>query len=667
MKKHFAIIIALAWAALSFAKEQDQLGTQDIGRIMQQILSQHLGNKEVTTPFIESSLSNYITQFDPDKIYLLNSEVAPFLQMSNSDLNLIIGEYKQNNFSSFKKLNTVIQSAIDRSRKLRSSIEKEDVDLLFNTKPSALEQLDDKYSPYAKDEEELKKRLRRQIETYIAFQRRHSSDAVISAHKEKVLQGYETAMRDFENQYLYQDNKGNPLPAVEEDNLFTIHMLKALASSLDAHTTFYQTKEAYDVRLRLQKEFKGIGVVLKDNPEGVTVSGFVEGGAAAKSGLIKIGDIILQVDGQSTVGMSFDDVMERLHDSTNPDVALELKRKGENGNDTTFSIKLRREPVVVNRDRVDTSYESVGNGIIGKITLHSFYHGDAVTSDKDVRQAIEQLESKGNLKGLILDLRDNSGGFLSEAVKVAGQFITSGIIVISKYSNGEEKVLRDIDGKAAYNGPLIVLTSKLTASAAEIVAQALQDYGVAIIVGDEHTYGKGTIQTQTVTDNQSTSYFKVTVGKYYTVSGRTPQKTGVKADIIVPSRLNKEAIGEEYLDSVAGDTIPDEYNDPLADVQPEDKPWFLKYYVPTLQHPKTAWKTLLPTLKKNSEYRIAKNKNYQLFLKGGSEERKEDSDEEEELNTLGKKKKDYGEEDLQMNEAVNILKDMIYLNDHQPN
>src|SRR5690606_836656 len=162
--------------------------------------------------------------------------------------------------------------------------------------------------------------------------------------------------------------------------------------------------------------------------------------------------------------------------------------------------------------------------IIGKITLNSFYQGDnGVNSENDVRDAIKKLDKMGNLRGLILDLRENSGGFLTQAVKVAGLFITNGVIVVSKYFNGEEHFYRDMDGKVSYTGPLVILTSKATASAAEIVAQALQDYGTALIVGDEHTYGKGTIQSQTVTENQGAAFFKVTVGKYYTVSGKTPQ------------------------------------------------------------------------------------------------------------------------------------------------
>src|SRR5262249_45906772 len=149
-------------------------------------------------------------------------------------------------------------------------------------------------------------------------------------------------------------------------------------------------------------------------------------------------------------------------------------------------------------------------------------------------------------------------------------------------------------------GPLVVLISRATASAAEIVAQALQDYGVAIVVGDEHSYGKGTIQSQTVTDNEGTSFFKVTVGEYYTVSGNTPQIRGVKSDILVPGILNQEHIGEEYLEDTIklSDKISPKYQDDLKDIDPELKPWYLRYYIPTIQPKTEFWQKMLPLLKK---------------------------------------------------------------------
>jgi carboxyl-terminal processing protease len=662
MKKwwRFLTLFSVLCYSWLIAYEQDLLKTADINRIMKQILDHHVEKKEMSGQVLQSALITYIEQFDPHRIYLLQEEVAPFIQLSQQELNTLIEQYKSNNFAIFQRLNRIFQASIERSRKLRQQIEVNSGIFRQNLNKEVKEI---EYQIFAKNVNELKERLLNQLELFITAQRKRYGENSLDRKpaQEQLLSSYEDFLRDFENNYLFQDERGHPLPPSEQENLFTIHILKALASSLDAHTSFYQANEAYDMRVRLQKEFLGIGLVLKDMPEGPIVSRLLDGGPAAKSRLIHRGDILLEVDGKRVVDFSFEKIMQMLHGDKKSDVVLVFKRRTAEGQpDKLFTVKLKREEIILNNDRVDVSWEAFGNGIIGKITLHSFYQGDGVTSEKDVRNAIEKLEKKGNLRGLILDLRDNNGGFLSQAVKVAGLFITNGVIVISKYADGDEKFYRDVDGKVAYDGPLVVLTSKATASAAEIVAQALQDYGVGVIVGDEHTYGKGTIQSQTVTDNNSSSYFKVTVGKYYTVSGRTPQKNGVKADVVVPGHWNQELIGEEFLDSpVEPDFIPPAFNDTLSDVSPDVKPWYLKYYMPKLQHPKTVWRQMLPTLSKNSQYRIEHNKNYQFYLKGGHSEESEEG--EDDWLSGDQKHRNYGEDDLQLQEAVNIVKDMIIL------
>jgi carboxyl-terminal processing protease len=659
-----AVFLFLCISCLLQSHEQDLLKESDITRIMQQILAEHVNKKEMTNQILHTALITYIDQFDPQRTYLLESEVIPYLKLSPAQLSEMTEQYKHNDFGAFIKLNQLIQASIQRSRTIRQGLES-DVKNNFFFPNSGNKQTflthNEEDEPFASTQNQLKDRIVQNLESFVSDQKRKFGQTLTPKRKEQILLSYEARLREFENQYLSQDEKEQPLPIAEQENLFTIHVLKAIASSLDSHTSFYQANEAYDIRIRLQKEFKGIGLVLKDTPNGVVVTHILEGGPAARSQLIQIGDILLEVDGKSVEGYSFEKIMGMLHGDKNTLVKLVFNRKGVQGQpNKIYPVELKRELIILNNDRVDVSSEAFGDGIIGKITLHSFYQGDGVSSEKDMRDAIAKLEKKGNLRGLILDLRENSGGFLSQAVKVAGLFITNGIIVISKYSNGEERFYRDVDGKATYDGPLIVLTSKATASAAEIVAQALQDYGVALVVGDEHTYGKGTIQTQTVTDNQSTSYFKVTVGKYYTVSGHTPQKEGVKADIVAPSHWNREQIGESYADSVAPDVIPSAYDDQLQDVPPDVRSWYLKYYMPKLQHRLFVWHDLLPTLRKNSEYRIAHNKNYQYFLKGGSSD-EDSAAEEDEWEIPLKKNKSYGEDDLQMQEAVNILKDMILL------
>ncbi|WP_079988715.1 tail-specific protease Tsp [Candidatus Protochlamydia sp. W-9] len=643
------------------AREQDLLKSSDIDRIMSQILSQHVDKRTMTSKILNSSIAIFINQFDPERIYLLESEIAPYAHLSQKQLDELVEQYKQNDFEFFEQINKVFQNAIERSKKLRHEIEIKDKEALFQTTRPSIQKIEERL--FAKDEKELKKRLLKNLENFISLYKSRHGELSTSSKKEFVLKTYENHLTEFENQYLYQDDQGKPLSYAQQDNLLTIHILKALANSLDSHTTFYQTHEAYDMKVRLQKEFQGIGLILRDQGDKIIVSRMLEGGPAAKSEVIQAGDILLGVDGISTEKLSFDKVMEMLHESKQAQVELSFKRKEKDKiEDKIFKVELQKEEIVLNNNRVDVSEETFGNGIIGKITLHSFYQGNGISSEKDVRDAIVELEKKGNLRGLILDLRENSGGFLSQAVKVAGLFITNGVIVISKYSTGEERFYRDVDGKIAYDGPLVVLISKATASAAEIVAQALQDYGVAIVVGDEHTYGKGTIQTQTVTDDQSTSYFKVTVGKYYTVSGKTPQKNGVKADVIAPGPWSLKNIGEVDSSSLTSDFISDAYEDNLSDIAPDVKSWYLKYYVPTIQKRTDQWKDLIPTLRKNSEYRLAHNKNYQLFLKGKALDlENEEQDEESEWLSTGKKAKNFGVDDLQMQEAVNVIKDMIVL------
>lgn len=661
-----AVLIFLNMSYFLEAADEDLLKTKDIHHIMQQILSEHVAKKEITSQILQSALVIYIDQFDPHRMYLLESEVSPYFHLSLRQLDKAIEQYTQNDFSIFQQLNQVIQNSILRSRKIRQGLESEVKNNLFHQSPDTMQypiSNREDMEPFARTENQLKDRIMQNLGTFIDLHKKRYGGGITAQKKDQILNSYENRLREFENPYLYQDDKGQPLSAAEKENLFTIHVLKALANSLDSHTSFYQASEAYDIRVRLQKEFQGLGLVLKDTLYGIVVTHMLEGGSAAQSGLIKVGDILLEVNEKSVADHPFEKVMEMLHGDKDTKVKLVFKRPGVAGQpDTIYSVELKRELVILDNDRVDVNSEPFGNGIIGKITLHSFYQGDGVSSVKDVRDAIEKLEKKGNLRGLILDLRENSGGFLSQAVKVAGLFITNGIIVISKYSNGEERFYRDVDGKTTYDGPLIVLTSKATASAAEIVAQALQDYGVAVIVGDEHTYGKGTIQAQTVTDNKSSSYFKVTVGKYYTVSGHTPQKAGVKADIVAPGHWSHEQIGESYMDSVDPDVISPAYEDQLKDVSPGIRSWYLKYYLPTLQHRKEVWHKLLPTLRKNSEYRIAHNKNYQYFLNGKGAATDEDSADEDEWEVPGNKNKSFGEDDLQMQEAVYILKDMIWLN-----
>lgn len=669
-KKSFSLIgLFLTVLVYSFAlfgqTGPDVLKERDIAAILDKILSEHLGKKELSGKIIQNALVLYINQFDPQRIYLLDGEVAPYLTLGEEQVKTILAESKKSDFSIFYKLNQTIQQAIERSRKIRAGLEANVVESAFEKKVALREK--EGSSDFAKTVLELRERLLRFLENYIEEKKQRYGILKTVERKKQVIADFELSLRDLENQYLFQDQQGKLLPLAQRENLFSIHVLKALAASLDSHTSFYKSNEAFDIRLRLQKEFKGIGLILQDTNQGVVVTHLLSGGPAERTKLIEVGDILVKIDGKSVGDISFEKIMEMLHGEQESEIVLEFIRDRKDGK-KTYTVALKKEMIVLHKDRVDVSSEPFGNGILGIIKLHAFYQSEHVSSEQDIRDAIAGLKKKGNLRGLILDLRENGGGFLSQAVKVAGLFISDGIVVISKYASGEDKIYRDVDGKTYYDGPLIVLTSKASASASEIVAQALQDYGVALVVGDEHTYGKGTIQTQTITDGESSSYFKVTVGKYYTVSGHTPQKEGVKADVVVPGHWSEEKIGELYANSVAADTIAPLYEDTLKDVPESQRSWYMKYYMPALQKKTDTWQKLVPQLRVNSSYRIAHNKNYQHFLKkvqGKEDDLSAEDDSDDEWSSGTSENKNYGEDDLQQQEAFSILKDMIIMHHAQ--
>lgn len=673
--KKIASIIVFNFLILTFtiqSAEPELLKLSDVNGLMKQIFQEHVDKKEMTAEIMKNAFRNYIDQFDPGRLYLLEEEVHPYFEMTQEKIQQVIDQYKYQDLSAFIQLNDLIQRSILRSREIRKEIES-DKATLFASKAMKPVSANGKWSDpdlklaFAKDSQELKERFQKQIFEFIEAEKKRFGVKQVEKNPDQVIGVLENFLRSHENSYLFENDKGQALEKPQKENLLTLHILKALASSLDAHSTFFSNAEALDIKTRLEKEFEGIGVVLEQGVDGsVIISKIIEGGPAQKSGLIQPGDKIISIDGRKVQGLSLEAVLDMIRGKNNQEIVLDMLKKAKEGvQEQEFTVKLKRAPITVNDERVKVTTETFGNGIIGIIKLDAFYQGDnGVTSENDVKNAILELEKKGNLRGLILDLRENSGGFLTQAVKVAGLFIRSGVVVISKYSNNVEHYYRDMNAQMVYSGPLVILTSRATASAAEIVAQSLQDYGVALVVGDEQTYGKGTIQTQTVTDDKASTYFKVTVGEYYTVSGKSPQIEGVKADIVVPGQFSEEHIGEKYLENaLPPDHIASEYKDDLKDVNEGLKPWYLRYYIPTLQHKIEDWRSILPILKRNSEYRITNNKNYQAFLKklkGIKEEPSADEEEQDE----GKNKGNFGNADLQQAEGVNIVKDMIMLHSH---
>jgi carboxyl-terminal processing protease len=636
--------------------EPQPLKISDIQRVITRLFSFHIESSELNPVIIRRCMKLYVELFDPEKVYLLSGEVAPYYQITDEQAGQMKKRIESGNYSDFFAMNALFQRAVYRSEAMRGLLAQDllGTEIREKDSPYVLP-----FSKYASSDAELRERQKSRMVRFYLFHKSRTSVGSLE-RKAKVLSLYERKMRRVESVILFRDGEGVEFPREKSENLLATRILKAFAKSLDTHTSFFSAEEAYEMRLSLEKQFQGIGIVLSEGIDGVMIADLLKGSPAALSGKIQLNDLLVEIDGKDVASAPFEEVLGCLK-KNGKDITLGFKRiEVESNEESFYRVTLKKTAIVMNEERIQTSAEKFGDGVIGKIALHSFYEGqDGISSEKDVREAIQALRQHGELRGLILDLRENSGGFLSQAVKVSGLFISNGVVVISKYAKGEMHYLRSISGRPFFSGPVVILTSKMSASAAEIVAQALQDYGVGLVVGDERTFGKGSIQYQTVTDANADMFFKITVGRYYTVSGRSTQIDGVIADIVVPTQYAPYNIGERFLEyPLPPDSVAPAYVDLLADLDENTQKVFQKRYLPFLQRVVPQWKNILPQLKKNSAARIARNPEFQDFLRRSEIIRSRQGGAPP--NSIDEAIR-IGLDDLQTGEAVNILKDMIHI------
>lgn len=613
------------------------LKRENIRPIMDKILGYHIYVKKISPEILRRSLMYQISTVDSQKMYFLQEEVDPYTTAQKDLLQKFFTQYQEGKFDAYLELYQTIEQAILRAQKIRSDLKSEL--LSVNT----FKEVISTEERFPNSIEILREKWRNSYAIFVQ-ENFKDFDAIPSEQMGQIFEVFDRQASSFESQFIGEEDSR------AYENNFTQFVLKSLAGSLDSHTTFFSAAEAAIVKSHLEKELYGIGVVLKESSNGIYVYRVIPGGPAAFNGNIKANDLIAYIDGQPVSGMSLSKVSEVLKGEEGTLVVIGISRRdgSQPEGEVRFEVKLQRGKIALDEERVSSTFETYNNGIIGKIRLDSFYEGkDGISSDRDIIKELRNLRKKGPLKGLILDLRRNSGGFLMQAVKVAGLFITNGVIAISRDSQGAVRYLRDLDGHSYYDGPLIILTSKASASAAEIVAQSLKDYGRAIIVGDETTYGKGSIQHQNLTEENTTAgYFKVTVGLYYTVSGRSTQIGGVSSDVVVPSPYYYEKIGERYLNyPLLADQFTESYKDPLTDVPNRNKIWFEQYYLPRLQQKQNQWTSKLDRIRINSERRLQANLIYNRFR--SLEGKEVTSDIKNEI------------EEQQMIEATEIMKDLM--------
>ncbi|MDT3412551.1 carboxy terminal-processing peptidase [Kosakonia cowanii] len=345
------------------------------------------------------------------------------------------------------------------------------------------------------------------------------------------------------------------LAQTNSEDVFSLAMT-AFAREIDPHTNYLSPRNTEQFNTEMSLSLEGIGAVLQGDDDYTVINSMVAGGPAAKSKAISVGDRIVGVGqtGQNMVdviGWRLDDVVALIKGPKGSKVRLEILPAGK-GTKTRI-VTLTRERIRLEDRAVKMSVKTVGKEKVGVLDIPGFYVG----LTDDVKVQLQKLE-KQNVKSVIIDLRANGGGALTEAVSLSGLFIPSGPVVQVRDNNGKVREDSDTDGVVYYKGPLVVLVDRFSASASEIFAAAMQDYGRALIVG-EPTFGKGTVQQyrslNRIYDQMlrpewpALGSVQYTIQKFYRVNGGSTQRKGVTPDIIMPTGTQVTETGEKFEDN----------------------------------------------------------------------------------------------------------------------
>jgi carboxyl-terminal processing protease len=495
----------------------------------------------------------YLNRADAGRRFLTQQDVdqlKPFeLQLDEA--------FKTQNFTFFNKSVELLDAGVLKAENYYQEALKQQWDF---SKDERIE-LDGDKKPYAKDDNELKDLWRRMVK-YEVLTRLVSKLEDKEKGKEEVKDKTEAELQKkaIEEVTKTYTDYFKRIKKIKRTDRLSIYV-NALANVFDPHTEYFEPIEKQSFDINMSGRLIGIGATLQSDIESeyTKVSSIVIGGPAFKQGDLKEGDLIMKVaqgdkEGVDIVGMDINEVVSMIRGKENTEVRLTVKAKADG---KTKVIAIIREEVIISEGYaksliIQATKESEK---IGYIKLPKFYADfdkeDGHQCSEDIEIEIEKLK-KLNVSGIILDLRNNGGGSLRDVVKMSGYFVEEGPIVQVKDRRNAPEVLSDSDPSVQYTGPLVVMVNEFSASASEILAAAMQDYGRAIIVGS-NTYGKGTVQRFYELDRlePANSEFKplgslkMTMQKFFRINGGSTQLDGVKPDIILPDNYSEINVGEK--------------------------------------------------------------------------------------------------------------------------
>ena len=530
-----------------FAAEEPDAGQIEIsvGKLLEQ---GHYSRKKLDDNVSKLLLKNYLETLDYNRLFFTQKDVDFFTQRYGTTLDddILLG----NPEAAYKIYDLYKQRVESRVTKVKATLTSEKFD--FTSDRSV--EFNRQKAPWPKDEAAADKLWHDRVEGELLQE--NLAKQKLEAPAAKIAKRYDQVLRN-----LHEQTKEDVVKI----------FLSTLAQTYDPHSEYMSRSELENFSINMKLSLVGIGAVLKSEDGYAKIIELVPGGPASKDGRLKVNDRVTGVaqgdkDFVETLDMKLDKVVEMIRGKKDTIVRLQVIPSTATDPSVRKVIEIKRDEIklkeqeakaeIIEKPQADGSVQR-----LGWITLPSFYadmeHSGAASSKsttRDVLALLNRLKAEG-ITGLVMDLRRNGGGSLEEAVNLTGLFIKKGPVVQSKDSNGHINVSRDKDSSVAYEGPMIVLTNRLSASASEIFAAALQDYNRAVIVGDQNTFGKGTVQTMLeigrimpfLGGGNEAGALKLTIQKFYRIAGGSTQLHGVASDVKLPSLFDQAEIGESSL------------------------------------------------------------------------------------------------------------------------
>ena len=542
---HLALLLLIFPSSLEAQDEKQKLTKPVVKGIVEQFVSMHYAQKPLNDEMSAKIFKLYLNRLDPAHYYFLAEDINEYRKYETRIDNMLLrGNIKLalDIFERFK---------IRLSERLAMMEEFLGEDFDFSRDENWTLERDN--LPYPKTTEEARKIWRTKIKFDLLTLK--LADTSIKDGKDRLMKRVRGMWKDF-SQY-------------ENDDVVSI-FLNSMASAYDPHSSYLAAQDLKNFDISIKLSLEGIGAVLRWDDGYTVVNSIVPGGAAARHGILKADDRIIAVAQgeeafESVIDMRLNNVVQLIRGKRGTKVGLQVLRKTKKGFDTLKLVIVRDKIVLKDGEAqaeiivhpIPDEKQATGDRFrIGVIKLPSFYVDfndrrknpkNYKSSSRDVKKHLNDF-LRENVDGVILDLRSNGGGGLDEAINMAGLFIGHNPVVIVRQSGGRRVTVHRSRERAVYDGPLLIMLNRYSASASEILAGAMHDYQRAILVGDTTTFGKGTVQNIFQLPD-GFGALKVTIAQFYRVSGWSTQNRGVETSFVLPSLNNVREVGESTLDN----------------------------------------------------------------------------------------------------------------------